>query len=265
MKRIAIVTTHPVQYNAPFFKLLSERGRIQVKVFYTWEQSAENKFDPGFGKNIEWDIPLLQGYEYSFIKNISATPGSHLYKGIDNPTLIMEIEAWKADAVLIYGWSFKSHLQCIRYFTKKISVLFRGDSTLLDPQPLLKKLMRFVFLRWVYRHIDFALYVGTNNKMYFEKCGVPGRKLFFAPHAVDNSRFADDETKNYEKKAAAWRKELMIGETDTVFLFAGKLEEKKDPGLLIDVFIKLKQPGNKVNYCRQWRNGAGFKKYGNRQ
>ena len=73
MKRLAIVTTHPIQYNAPLFKLIQERGNIQIKVFYTWGKTAlKNKFDPGFGKYISWDIPLLDGYEYSFEKNISA-------------------------------------------------------------------------------------------------------------------------------------------------------------------------------------------------
>lgn len=247
MKRLAIITTHPIQYNAPFFQLLTERGRVQVRVFYTWGQTVTtNKFDPGFGKKIDWDIPLLQGYEYSFVKNTAADPGSHSFKGIDNPALISEIETWSADAVLVYGWSFKSHLQCIRHFYKKIPVLFRGDSTLLDPQPFLKKIFRLIFLRWVYHHIDYALYAGTSNRAYFKRCGVPANKLTFAPHAVDNDRFADDGNKNYEATAKAWRRELLIDDTDTVFLFAGKLEQKKEPGLLVDVFEKIKRSDLKL-------------------
>ena len=247
MKRLAIVTTHPVQYNAPFFKLLAERKKVQVKVFYTWGESVlKKKYDPGFGRNVDWDIPLLNGYEYCFVKNVSVVPGSHSFKGIDNPSLITEIKGWQADAVLIYGWSFKSHLQCMRYFTNKIPVLFRGDSTLLDPQPFFKKFARQLFLRWVYRHIDVALYAGTNNKKYFMSCGVTEKKLAFAPHAIDNNRFADDDNKQYKRKAALWRKELMIDETDIVFLFAGKLEPKKDPALLIDAFTAIQQPGIKL-------------------
>jgi glycosyltransferase involved in cell wall biosynthesis len=247
VKRLAIVTTHPIQYNAPFFRLLAERKQLDIKVFYTWGVSVlEKKYDPGFGRTIEWDIPLLQGYEYCFTENIAAAPGSHSFKGIDNPGLITEIENWGADAVLIYGWSFNSHLRCMRYFKNKIPVLFRGDSTLLDEQSFFKKKIRSFFLKWVYSHIDYALYAGTNNKKYFSKCGVTDSKLVFAPHAIDNSRFADDASKQYETKALQWRKELRINETDTVFLFAGKLEEKKNPVLLVDAFLQLKQPGVKL-------------------
>lgn len=240
MKRLAIVSTHPIQYNAPFFRLLAERNVISIKVFYTWGESVlSNKFDPGFGKNIEWDIPLLQGYDHGFVKNISQVPGSHSYKGIDNPSLVSDIEKWGASAVLVYGWNFKSHLHCIRHFYKKIPVFFRGDSTLLDKQPFLKKVFRFIILRWVYHHIDIALYVGTNNKRYYQKYGMPEAKLTFAPHAVDNERFFDDAVKNYENRAVQWRKELSIPAKATVFLFAGKLEEKKDPLLLLDAFNEM--------------------------
>ena len=140
MIKLAIITTHPVQYNAPLFRLLTERNNIKIKVFYTWSQTASGvKFDPGFGKTIEWDIPLLDGYEYNFVENISAKPGSHHYKGINNPTLIKEIKEWNADSLLVYGWNFKSHLKALCFFKNKIPVLFRGDSTLLDEKPGLKK------------------------------------------------------------------------------------------------------------------------------
>ena len=75
MKRIAIITTHPIQYYAPLYKLLAERKNIELKVFYTWGEGAKNNvFDPGFGKQREWDIPLLEGYAYEFVKNISKSP-----------------------------------------------------------------------------------------------------------------------------------------------------------------------------------------------
>ena len=183
MIRLAIITTHPIQYNAPLFKLLSERSKIQIKIFYTWGETALNKFDPGFGKNIEWDIPLLNGYEYSFVKNISSNPGSHHFSGIDNPGLVKAIEAWEADAVLVYGWAFKSHLKVMRYFHKKIPVFFRGDSTLLGQKSLFKKIFRTIFLKWVYSYADKALYVGTHNKNYFLQNGLNDAQLVFVPHA----------------------------------------------------------------------------------
>ena len=235
-KKVAIITTHPIQYYAPLFKMLHERGVVQIKVFYTWSQSQQgSKFDPGFGKNIEWDIPLLAGYNYTFVDNISTRPGTHHFMGIVNPSLNNEIEQWKPDVLLVMGWSFHSHLKSIRYFYKKIPVLFRGDSTLLAEKLGPKLLMRTLFLRWVYSHIDYALYVGTNNKLYFLRHGLKDKQLVFAPHAVDNERFFDTND-NYTNSAFKWREKLAIKKSDIVFLYAGKLEFKKSPELLINAF-----------------------------
>ena len=235
MTRLAIITTHPIQYNAPWFKLLNERGIVCPKVFYTWgEASVQNKYDPGFKKVIEWDIPLLEGYDFSLVKNIAADPGSHHFNGIDNPTLMKEIINWKPDAILIFGWKFKSHLKVLRQFKGKIKILFRGDSNLLDEQPgfTFKKLLRRAFLIWVYRHVDKALYTGTANRAYYLAHGLKDEQLLLAPHAIDNRRFMDDINNRQ-------RSELGISAKAIVFIFAGKFEVKKNLGLLLDAFIKL--------------------------
>ncbi len=241
MKKLAIITTHPIQYNAPLFRLLAQRGKISIKVFYTWGETVlKNKYDPGFGKVIEWDIPLLDGYKYQFIENTSKKPGSHHFNGITNPTLIREIENWEADALLVYGWSFRSHLKCLRYFHKKIPVYFRGDSTLLDEKDFgIKLLLKKCFLKWIYRHVDMALYAGQNNKAYFQTYGLKNEQLVFAPHAIANERFC-------QAVKIDFRKQHGIVDSETVFLFAGKLELKKNPGLLLEAYSALNQPQTRL-------------------
>ena len=225
-KRIAIVTTHPIQYNAPWFRLLANEPGIKVKVFYTWEQSASNaKYDPEFNRVIEWDIPLLDGYDYTFVKNTSTAPGSHAFNGIINPTLIPEIEEWKADAILIIGWAFKSHFKAMRHFKGKIPVLFRGDSTLLDEQNGIKKILRRLFLRYVYSFVDFALYVGSNNEEYFKVHGLKKSQLVYVPHAIDNERFSKRNNERGEILNEL-RTKLSINVSDFVVLFAGKFNQK---------------------------------------
>jgi glycosyltransferase involved in cell wall biosynthesis len=129
----------------------------------------------------------------------------------------------------------------MRHFHKKIPILFRGDSTLLAEYLGLRLIIRTIFLRWVYKFIDYALYVGTNNKLYFQRHGVKESQLKFAPHAVDNDRFYEGQN-DYEEKALLWRSELGIKKDDVVFLYAGKLEHKKDPGLLINAFKQIFRP-----------------------
>src|SRR5215217_7645662 len=136
--RLAIVTTHPIQYYAPVFKLLTERKRVDVKVFYTWGTSAQHKHDPGFGRTIDWDLPLLEDYDYEWLENTSGNPGSHHFKGIINPDIIDRINAYQPGAILVFGWAYSSHLKVLRYFKGKVPVWFRGDSTLLDESNSIK-------------------------------------------------------------------------------------------------------------------------------
>lgn len=198
----------------------------------------DDKYDPGFGKTIKWDIPLLEGYDYLFEKNISKDAGSHHFKGIDNPSLIGDVENWKADAVLVFGWSFKSHLKVLRYFHGKIPVFFRGDSTLLNQirGVSIKKLSRYLFLKWVYRHVDVAFYVGSANKAYYKKFGFTEKQLVFVPHAIDNQRFKLKPEENF-------RDQFGILPNEIVFLYAGKFETVKNPLLLVQAFLNANLNG----------------------
>ena len=237
MKKLAIVTTHPIQYNAPVFRLLTEREKILVKVFYTWEKGAEG-FDEGFGKSISWDIPLLAGYEYSFVGN-SGNHGKGFWD-VRNPGLIDEIRKWHPDAVLVYGWNFYSHLQVMRYFKGRKPVWFRGDSTLMAQSKRIRKMMRGISLRWVYSHVDFALAVGKQNRRYFLKHGLKKDQIHFVPHAIDNERFAG-ETEEQIRYRQQLIDTLGLQKDSQNFVFAGKFQDQKNLPLLLSAFISLKR------------------------
>jgi len=270
MKKLAIVLTHPIQYYAPIFELLNGEGKLDLKVFYTFSQREKDFSDKDFGTNVQWDIPLLEGYTYTFVKNTASKPGLERYYGIQCPSLITEIEMWGATHVLFFGWNYHAHFKAMRHFKGKIPVLFRGDSTLLDydiksfktlvssikTSPLtsqlsnIKSYTKYIIRKWVlshiYHYVDKAFYVGTNNKAYFKAYGLQEQQLIFAPHAIDNQRFFDDEQKQYEQKATAWRKQLGINETDTVLLYAGKFEPRKNLLSFINTFKALNNTGLKL-------------------
>ena len=229
---------------------MAEKGAFELRVFYTWgEDAVKPKYDPDFGKVIEWDIPLLQGYTYEFVQNVSKKPGSHHFFGIDNPHLIQDIEAWGADVVWVWGWSFKSHLKAMRYFSGKIPVWFRGDSVSLTKIKGIKNVLRKIFLNWVYRHVDLVFYVGEQNRKYYLEQGLRANQLVLAPHAVDNGRFEKSIVSTEEIKA--FRSQVGFSESDFVILFAGKLEPRKNPFFLKEIWqhitssdIKLLIVGN---------------------
>jgi glycosyltransferase involved in cell wall biosynthesis len=238
-RKLAIVISHPIQYYAPVFRALAGSGSIDLRVFYTWSQTAEAQlYDAGFGTTLKWDVPLLEGYDYQFVDNVANRPGPEHFRGLKNPSLLREIDVWKPDAVLVYGWYHQSHLKALRHFKGRIPVLFRGDSTLLDRRAWWRNALRRGFLWWLYRHVDVAIAVGSNSIDYFVWCGLPRRRVALAPHSVDTTRFVQNAATE-ERRALDWRSKLGINPAAVVFLYAGKFQTKKAPGLLLDAFHTL--------------------------
>src|SRR5438874_5245218 len=98
--RLAIVSTHPIQYYSPIFQQLTRSGLLEPRVFYTWSQSAQAPIhDPDFNRSISWDIPLLEGYEHEFVPNLAREPGTHHFFGLHTPALIATVERWRPHAV----------------------------------------------------------------------------------------------------------------------------------------------------------------------
>jgi len=239
MKKLAIITTHPIQYNAPLFRLLSERKHIKVKVFYTWGQSKDTVYDARFGLQRSWDIPLLDGYEHEFVNNTSSRPDSNRFWGIVNPGLAAQLKDEQHDAILVYRWSLYSHFRILQQFGGRPKLFFRGDSQLQLKQNWLKEQLKKSFLQFVYRKVDKAFYVGQNNKDYYLHVGLGNDQLVYAAHAIDNNRFAMN-AEAWEMKALDERAGLGIDHKTIVFLYAGKFYAVKMLDLLIRSFQQLK-------------------------
>jgi len=229
--KLAILASHPIQYQAPLFKKITENSQIDLMVYFNWDFGVgEESFADEFGKKIKWDIPILEGYKYKFLKNFFLKP-SDIFFGQINLGIIKELVINNYDAVVVFGWnSFTNWLVFLTKFIHRTRIILQSESPL--NQELLKSKWKIkikkIILGWLFKHISAFLYIGEENKKFYQFYDIPEEKLFFAPYAVDNERFtaANKElrSKNYEL-----RKKLGIGKNDIVILFVGKLIEKKRP------------------------------------
>jgi len=240
--RLAIIVSHPIQYYAPLYQHLARRDDIAIKVFFTWRAGGQAVLDAGFGRPVAWDIPLGEGYEHELVPNTARDPGTHHFWGLRNPTLVERVLAWKPDAVHITGWAWASHLAALRAFHhRRVRMLFRGDSHLLDRESALRRLAKGLLLGRIYAWPSAFLVTGSANLRYYEAFGVDKEKLFLCPHSVDVKRFAEPGDL-YEREAREWRQALGFGPDKRVILFAGKFEPKKNPLGLMDAVLALDDP-----------------------
>ncbi|WP_316792240.1 glycosyltransferase family 4 protein [Pedobacter frigoris] len=231
--KLAIVVSHPIPYYTPVLRELAKS--IRLKVFYT--AGDEQFYDHGFQKNIQWDTDLLQGYDHQFLTNTGRqNPYLHFFR-IKNPDAIKAITLFNPQHLLIYGWAYYSHLSIIRHFKNKVKISFRGDSNLLNNSSGIKNLFKRIVLRWVYKHIDQAFFTGTHSKTYFKEYGLKEPQLFFAPHAIDNHKFAAISASS-EKQTL--RDKLGLKDDHILILFTGKFNPNKNPQLLLNAFLRIK-------------------------
>lgn len=236
--RLAVIVSHPIQYYVPLYQRLARRADVDIKVFFTWHGGERAVLDHGFKREVAWDVNLTDGYEYEVVPNVARVPGTHHFRGLQNPSLTARVLAWQPAAVHLTGYAFDSHWRTLRALSRaKIPVLFRGDSHLLDGASGVKWLGKRALLAWIYRWPAAFLYVGQANRAYYERFGVPEAKLHYCPHSIEVSRFAEPAAQ-WEAEAAAWRAELGITAAQRVLLFAGKFEDKKQPLALMQAFLQ---------------------------
>jgi glycosyltransferase involved in cell wall biosynthesis len=240
MIRLAVVLSHPIQYYSPWFRQLAQQPGLLLQVFYLWDFGVSPQRDRGFGMELQWDVPLLEGYTHTFVANAASKPGTHHFAGLHNPSLVGELLRWRPDAVLLFGYAYRSHLRLLldpRLW--RVPLLLRGDSHQLAPRSGLKPLLAQLLRRLLFRRFAAGLPVGQANAAWMASSCI--RRQFFAPHAVDNARF-QAAAPEAERAARAWRQQLGIPVSAPVLLFAGKFEAKKRPLDLLEAFAALHHP-----------------------
>ena len=224
--RIGYLVSHPIQYYAPLFRELARH--CDLTVFYAHRQTAAGQADAGFGVAFDWDIDLLSGYESRFLDNVARQPSTDRYFGCDTPGIAAEIEGGRFDAFVVPGWALRTYWQAVQACRRfNVPVLVRGDSQLGSQRRRAVRLAKSVLFPWLLRRFDGFLYVGQRNRAYLEHYGVPGDRLFFSPHCVDNDAFAQASAR---ARAAAPRRGP--GDRQRI-LFVGKLIDRKHPADLL--------------------------------
>jgi glycosyltransferase involved in cell wall biosynthesis len=242
MPRVAVIASHPIQYQAPWFQALARR--LDLVVFFAHRQDARGQAAAGFGHEFEWDVPLLEGYEHEWMHNVAARPSVDVFAGCDTPEVFDRLAGGRFDACIVNGWYLKSYLQTIRACRSLgLPLLMRGDSHLRTPRSALVSLAKHLPYRWMLSQVAAHLYVGEANRQYLDHYGVPARRLFFAPHFVDNDRFRTAANQARADGAAEAIRRQVGPDVDHVFVFAGKLIDKKRPQDFIHALALVRQAG----------------------
>jgi len=254
--KIGFLFSHPIQYFAPLMKELAKEKWCDLVVYYCSEISTKAYKDNGFGCKIKWDIELLEGYQYKFLKNYSLRPDVNIFWGLFNPSIFNELRKDQIDVLVLHGWNCLTNALVILlsdFF--KCNLLLRSEMPLNQEfaKPCWKIWLKKIILQHIiFRKIRAFLYIGEENRKFYQFYGVDRNRLFFTPYCVDNDYFRSRQLSQEEQYNLRVQFDLS---DKVVVLFVGKLISKKRPFDLLYAFKKM--PSSIRDQCKVLYVGDG--------
>ena len=240
---ILVVNSHPIQYFSPLYSHLAEDAHIKLKVYYCSDESVRGEIDKQFGVKVKWDIPLLDGYSYEFLKNHSFFPSiKNGFWGLINLSVIKVLWQSPKSWIIVPGWQYFTYVLVIvvgRLMGHQICL--RTETPLaqeIQKKGLIVALRKFIMKNCLFPLTSKFLYIGNENKAFYEKNGIGKNKLIFTPYSVDNYRF-NSFFKEHKHKKNEIRLEMGIPEEKIIILVSGKYIPKKKPLDVLKAFKML--------------------------
>lgn len=233
--RLAILASHPIQYQAPLFRSLAAQRDIAVHVFFASRAGADSYRDKEFGVDVCWDSPILEGYPYTFLPNVSRVAGPGRFTGLVNPA-VTRLSIRDFDAVWIHGWAYATNwLAWASAAVGGLPVLLRGETNGLREPVGWRRTVKHAVLGAMFSKIARFLAIGSLNEKFYKSYGIRGDRIFLAPYTVDNEYFFE-RARCLEAQRRELRQREGIPPDLPVLLYCGKLIAKKRPFDLLRAF-----------------------------
>jgi glycosyltransferase involved in cell wall biosynthesis len=241
--KVAALSTHPIQYQAPLFRRIAAHPAIDLEVFFLSDHSLNGGQDAGFGVEVKWDLPLLEGYRHEFLPCVGARTSLTFWRPWTYG-FARRLRAGGYDALWIHGYGHRGLLAAIAAARMSgVRMLLRGDSQLGDdPRDPTRMLLKRALIPRLLQQFAGLLAVGIRNREYYLSYGVAPGQIFMMPFAVDNDFFRERAQRAHRSREQ-FRAELGLAPGRPVILFAAKLQAHKRPRDLLEAHARLLTSG----------------------
>lgn len=223
--RLLYLVSHPIQYQAPLLRKLHTEAGFSLRVLFERVDTTAGYLDPGFGTQVQWDVPLRDGFD-----NVA----------LAETDLASEIAT--ADVVWLHGWAtatMRKALIIARKLGKPVLMRAENWTGAMPDGAGLRGWAKRMYLRWIFAHCRAFLAIGSANRAYYRRFGITDDRIFDVPYAVDNSYFGGRADASDRKNAC---NQLGIPADQPVILFSGKFQRRKHPDELLAAWLALPEP-----------------------
>lgn len=240
-RRLAIVASHVIQYQDPFFKRVAAEEDVDLTVFYCSMQGAEAYHDADMKTTVRWDVELLAGYRWVALRNYARNPNAGFTRVI-NPGIVPALIRGRFDAVIfMLGWgTVTSLLGILACRVARVPSFLYGDSSFPPPVASARDALRAGALRTLFGLVTGFMTTGVLNADYYAHYGADPQRFFHLPMAIDNERFARSASMTRDERRTL-RARYGIAEEAFTIVFSGKLVPRKDPMTLLRALGSMQQ------------------------
>lgn len=220
---------------------MAQDTRFSFKVLLCSSQGATAYRDPGFQREVKWDVPLLEGYDHEVLPNWSPAPNPSRFWGLINPRVISAAWSGDYDALMLGSWAnVTTWLAVFAALFARLPIILKPEATVYRPVAGLRARVKQWVLGWLFRRVEAILSPGRHGTEFFLAYGADPAKITTAPYAVDNDFFLAKAAEAAPLRAKA-RESLQVDADTPLIIFVGKLYPGKRPMDLLQSFAALRR------------------------
>lgn len=225
--RVALFTEIIAPYRIPVFNEIAKKADFFFKVFFLKEMQRHREW-PVYKDEIKFHYETLPGFLFE---------GNTIRTAHFNPTVIGKLIFENYDVAITGGWHQPSYylVQLYTRLWKKKLVLW-CESTGRDHRNHtgLPKILRRLFIQGT----SGSIVPGKASKNYLLSMGVPEKKIWIAPNAVDSGFYASASAQAKKNKNKI---KIEKGLPEKLLLYVGRLDPEKGLLDLLQAYAEIKQ------------------------
>ncbi len=257
--RVLTISSHPIQYGAPLFRIMAAHPKLDFQVAYCSLRGAEPGYDPEFGANVQWDVPLLDGYKWTHIPNRGS--GAEGFWDWRNTDLWKFIRQGKFDAVISHVGYVRATFWIAYSAARSVGIpfIFGTDASSIEPRDENKWKLAVKRVIWpaVFSLSGQVLTASSAGRDMMVSLGFRAERVSMTLDTVDNDWWLA-QANGVDRKEA--RRSLGFSPHEKVILFCAKLQPWKRPLDLLRAFASAAIPDAKLIFAGDGAQRAELEK-----